>query len=50
LKPDLIEHAEHGDQHGTAPICRDAAASREEEIPGVDDDRYGAAATITRKT
>jgi hypothetical protein len=23
---DLIEHAEHGDQHGTDPITRDAAA------------------------
>lgn len=23
---DLIEHAEHGDQHGTDPITRDAAS------------------------
>ena len=39
---DLIEHAEHGDQHGTDPIWHDAAGFREDEIPGLDDDRYGA--------
>jgi hypothetical protein len=39
---DLIRHAEHGDQHGTDPIWRDAAGFRAEEIPGLDDDRYGA--------
>lgn len=32
---DLIEHAEHGDQHGTDPILRDAAAF--DEIEGEDD-------------
>jgi hypothetical protein len=40
---DLIRHAEHGDEHGTDPIWRDAAGFRAEEIPGLDDDRYGAA-------
>jgi hypothetical protein len=39
---DLIRHAEHGDQHGTYPIWRDAAGFHAEEIPGLDDDRYGA--------
>ena len=39
---DLIEHAEHGDEHGTDPIWRDAAGFDEEEIPGLDDERYGA--------
>jgi hypothetical protein len=39
---DLIRHAEHGDQEGTDPIWRDAAGFRAEEIPGLDDDRYGA--------
>ena len=39
---DLIRHAEHGDQHGTDPIWRDAAGFRAEEIPELDDDRYGA--------
>jgi hypothetical protein len=39
---DLIRHAEDGDQHGTDPIWRDAAGFRAEEIPGLDDDRYGA--------
>jgi hypothetical protein len=29
---DLIRHAEHGDQHGTDPIWRDAAGFRAEEI------------------
>jgi hypothetical protein len=28
---DLIEHAEHGDEHGTDPIWRDAAAFDEPE-------------------
>jgi hypothetical protein len=40
---DLIEHAEHGDEHGTDPIWRDAAGFGAEEIPGLDDERYGAA-------
>ena len=39
---DLISHAEHSDQEGTDPIWRDAAGFRAEEIPGLDDDRYGA--------
>src|SRR4051794_19340926 len=39
---DLIRHAEHGDQHGTDPIWRDATGFRAEEIRGLDDDRYGA--------
>ena len=39
---DLIRHAEHGDEQGTDPIWRDAAGFRAEEIPGLDDDRYGA--------
>jgi hypothetical protein len=38
---DLIEHAEHGDQHGTDPIWRDAAGFGAEEDPELDDDRYG---------
>ena len=38
---DLIEHAEHSDQHGTDPILRDAAGFVEEEIPGLDEDVYG---------
>ncbi len=40
---DLIEHASHGDEHGTEPITRDAAGFPEEEIPGLDDELYGAA-------
>jgi hypothetical protein len=40
---DLIEHASHGDQHGTDPITRDAAGFPEEEVPGLDDELYGAA-------
>jgi hypothetical protein len=40
---DLIEHAEHGDQHGTDPIWHDAAAFDEDEIPGLHDETYGAA-------
>jgi hypothetical protein len=39
---DLIEHAEHGDEHSTQPIWDDAAGFDEEE-PGVDDDVYGEA-------
>jgi hypothetical protein len=39
---DLIRHAEHGDEHGTDRIWRDAAGFRAEEIPGLDDGRYGA--------
>jgi hypothetical protein len=37
---DLVEHAEHADQHGTEPIWRDAAGFNEEEVPGLDDGRY----------
>jgi hypothetical protein len=41
---DLIEHAEHGDQHGTDAIWRDAAGFPAEEIPpGLADERDGAA-------
>jgi hypothetical protein len=40
---DLIEHAEHGDQHGTDPIWHDAAEFDGDEIPGLDDETYGAA-------
>jgi hypothetical protein len=40
---DLIEHAEHGDQHGTDPIWRDAAGFDEEEREDLDDDLYGEA-------
>src|SRR3954452_19456868 len=40
---DLIRHAEHGDEHGTDRIWRDAAGFRAGEIPGLDDSRYGAA-------
>jgi hypothetical protein len=39
---DLIEHAEHSDLSGTDPIWRDAEGFPEEEIPGLDDDVYGA--------
>jgi hypothetical protein len=37
---DLIEHAEHGDQHGTDPILRDAASFDEadEDLDDEDDD------------
>ena len=38
---DLIEHAEHGDQHGPDPITRDAAGFAAEEDPDLDDGRYG---------
>jgi hypothetical protein len=37
---DLIEHAEHGDQHGTDPIWRDAAGFDAPESEGLDDDLY----------
>jgi hypothetical protein len=40
---DLIEHAEHSDQHGTDPIWHDAAEFDEDEIPGLDDETYGVA-------
>jgi hypothetical protein len=40
---DLIEHAEHGDQHGTDPIWRDAAGFAAEEDPDLDYDLYGEA-------
>ena len=40
---DLIKHAEHGDDQGTDRIWRDAAGFAAEEIPGLDDERYGAA-------
>jgi hypothetical protein len=40
---DLIRHAEHTDKGGTGDILRDAAGFPAEEIPGLDDDRYGAA-------
>jgi hypothetical protein len=39
---DLIRHAEHGDEEGTDRIWWDAAGFGPEEIPGLDDDRYGA--------
>jgi hypothetical protein len=37
---DLIEHAEHGDDHGTDPIWHDAARFGEEERPELDEGRY----------
>jgi hypothetical protein len=40
---DLIEHASHGDQHGTGPIWEAAAGFAEEEDPELDDERYGEA-------
>jgi hypothetical protein len=40
---DLIEHAEHGDQHGTGPIWRDAAGFDAAEDPELDHEVYGAA-------
>jgi hypothetical protein len=40
---DLIEHAEHGDQHGTGPIWRDAAGFDAAEDPELDDEVYGEA-------
>jgi hypothetical protein len=40
---DLIQHAEHSDQHGTDAIWRDAAGFDEEESPGLDEDVYGEA-------
>jgi hypothetical protein len=40
---DLIRHAEALDDRGTDSIWRDAAGFRAEEIPDLDDDRYGAA-------
>jgi hypothetical protein len=38
---ELIEHASHGDEHGTTPILRDAEARTEEE--GAVDQLYGEA-------
>ena len=35
---DLIRHAEHGDQHGTDPILRDAAGFDAPEADGVYDE------------
>ena len=40
---DLIEHAEHGDEHSTQPIWRDAAGFDEPEVADLDDDLYGVA-------
>ena len=40
---DLIEHAEHGDEHNTQPIWRDAAGFDEPERADLDDDLYGVA-------
>jgi hypothetical protein len=40
---DLIEHAEHGDQHGTGPISRDAASFDEVEDDDFDYDVYAEA-------
>ena len=39
---ELVDHASHGDQHGTGPIVRDART--DEDLDGApDDDRYGEA-------
>lgn len=39
---ELIDHASHGDQHGTGPIVHDARTG--EDLEGApDDDRYGEA-------
>ena len=40
---DLIEHAEHGDQHGTDPIMRDGAAFDDLLEDDFDGDDYAAA-------
>jgi hypothetical protein len=40
---DLIEHAEHGDEHGTGVIGRDAAGFDTPEDEALDDDVYGEA-------
>jgi hypothetical protein len=40
---DLIENAEPGDVRGTDRIWHDAASFGEEEVPGLDADRYGVA-------
>ena len=38
----LIEHASHGDEHGTTKILSDAESFAEEErVPGDDDGLYG---------
>src|SRR4051795_11589800 len=46
---DLIRHAEHGDQHGTDRIWRDAAGFRAEEIPGSTTTATARATTRIRK-
>jgi len=40
---DLIEHAEHGDQHGTDPITRDAAGFDELMEENFEGDDYAEA-------
>jgi hypothetical protein len=40
---DLIRHAEHGDQHGTDPITRDAAGFDAPEDADLEDDVYAEA-------
>lgn len=40
---DLIEHASHGDEHGTEAIWRDAAGFDTPEVAGLDDGVYGVA-------
>ena len=40
---DLVEHAEHGDEHSTQPIWRDAAGFDTPEAADLDDDVYGIA-------
>jgi hypothetical protein len=40
---DLIEHAEHGDQHGTDPILRDAAGFDDLAEDDFDHDDYAEA-------
>ena len=40
---DLIEHAEHGDEHGTGVIGRDAAGFDTPEDAELDDGVYGEA-------
>ena len=39
---DLIRHAEDADQGGTEAIWRDAAGFPAQEVPGLDEDLYGA--------
>jgi hypothetical protein len=40
---DLIRHAEHGDQHSTQPIMRDAAGFDAPEDVDLDEEVYGEA-------